>query len=156
MAATQVSGAAPAFAEPAAPRPGGGHGVFLIGYDTEDQNPACTGPFLRRMLEIHEATEVPATLFLCGRTVERNLDALRELVDHPLMNLQQHTYNHVLLKTVCIEDPIEGVRYIRGGTLAQIREEVRRTSALLKDALGVDCTGLTGPYCYYRGLIDRP
>lgn len=156
MAVTEAPSAAPAFAGPAQHLPSGEHGVFLIGYDTEDQNPACTGPFLRRMQEIHETAAVPATLFLCGRTIERNLDALRPLVGHPLIDLQQHTYNHVLLKTVCIEDPVEGVRYVRAGTLEQIRDEVRRTSALLRDALGVDCTGLTGPYCYYRGLVDRP
>ena len=136
--------------------PGASRGTFLIGYDVESGNPSVTGPFLRRMQEIHEATGVPASLFLVGRTVERNVDVLKPLADHPLFDLQQHTYNHVLLKTVCIEDPLEGVRYFRGGTLEQIREEVRRTSALLRDALGVACRGLTGPYAYYRGLIDRP
>jgi hypothetical protein len=131
-------------------------GTFLIGYDVESTAADVTRPFLLRMQEIHEATGVPATLFLCGRTVERNLEALRPLASHPLFDFQQHTYHHVLLKTVCIEDPQEGLRYFRGGTLDQIRREVAATSALLRDAFGVDCPGLTGPYAYYRGLMDRP
>jgi len=133
-----------------------GRGTFLIGYDVESGNPDVTRPFLRRVQQIHEETGVPATFFLCGRTVEKNVDALRPLAVHPLFDFQQHTYNHVLLKTVCIEDPQEGMRLFRGGTLDQIRDEVRRTSDLLRDTFGVSCTGLTGPYAYYRGLMDRP
>jgi hypothetical protein len=132
------------------------NGTFLIGYDVESGNPDVTRPFLRRMIEIHEATGVPATLFLCGRTIDKNKDELRPLVEHPLFDLQQHTYYHVLLKSVCIEDPDEGTRFFRGGTLEQIRDEVSRTSALLRDEYGIPCSGLTGPYCYYRGLVDRP
>ncbi|HEY8742702.1 MAG TPA: polysaccharide deacetylase family protein [Chloroflexota bacterium] len=149
-------GNAPALMGSAGSRGGGNHGVFLIGYDTESDDPTVTQPFLQRMLEIHEATNLPATLFLCGRTIARNLEALRPLVGHPLIDLQQHTYNHVLLKTICIEDPAEGIRYFRAGTLEQIREEVRRTNVLMRNELGVDCSGLTGPYAYYRGLVDRP
>jgi peptidoglycan/xylan/chitin deacetylase (PgdA/CDA1 family) len=131
-------------------------GTFLIGYDVESANPDVTRPFVRRAQQIHEETGVPATFFFCGRTIEKNVDALRPLAAHPLFDFQQHTYNHVLLKTVCIEDPQEGMRFFRGGTLDQIRDEVRRTSDLLRDAFGVTCTGLTGPYAYYRGLMDRP
>jgi Polysaccharide deacetylase len=133
-----------------------GRGAFLIGYDVESRDPAVTGAFLRRALAIHEATGVPATLFLTGRTVERNREALRPLAAHPLFDFQQHTYHHVLLKSVCIEDPVDGLRFFRAGSLEQIREEVRLTSALLRDEFGLSCTGLTGPYAYYRGLVDRP
>ena len=27
---------------------------------------------------------------------------------------------------------------------------------MLRTTLGVECIGLTGPWCYYRGLRDRP
>ena len=119
-------------ASTAAGQPGpAGRGTFLIGYDVESGNPDVTRPFLRRVQQIHEETGVPATFFLCGRTVEKNVDALRPLAADPLFDFQQHTYNHVLLKTVCIEDPQEGMRFFRGGTLDQIRDEVQRTSDLL-------------------------
>lgn len=57
-------------------------GAFLIGYDVESANPDVTRPFLRRVQQIHEATGVPATFFLCGRTVEKNVNALRGLASH--------------------------------------------------------------------------
>jgi peptidoglycan/xylan/chitin deacetylase (PgdA/CDA1 family) len=136
--------------------PAGAGGAFLIGYDVESSDPAVTGAFLRRALAIHEASGVPATLYLCGRTIERNREALRPFAAHPLFDLQQHTYNHILLKSVCIEDPAAGLRFVRGGTLSEIRDEVRRTSALLAESFGLPCSGLTGPYAYYRGLVDRP
>lgn len=78
-------------------------GTFLIGYDVESGDPAVTGAFLRREPAIHEATGVPATFFLCGLTIERNLEALRPLADHPLFDFQQHTYSHVLLKSICMK-----------------------------------------------------
>ena len=97
-----------------APTMTGTAGTFLIGYDVESADPGVTRPFLRRLQEIHEATGVPATLFLCGRTVERNIDALRPLARHPLFDFQQHTYNHVLLELgICIEDPNLGLRFFQ-------------------------------------------
>ena len=130
--------------------------TFLIGYDVETRNVDVTRPFLRRCLEIHEATGVPATFFLTGRTLELNREELRPFAAHPLFDFQQHAYSHMLLKSVCIEDPVDGVSFHRGGTLEQIRDEVRRTSELLQSEYGIRCEGLTGPYCYYRGLVDRP
>jgi peptidoglycan/xylan/chitin deacetylase (PgdA/CDA1 family) len=129
--------------------------TFLIGYDVEHQDPAITGAFLEQAVRVHTQLAAPATFFVVGRTLERNRDAFRAIVGNPLFDIQQHTYSHVLLKTVCQEND-EGIRIVRGGTLPQIREEVAKTSLLLKDALGLECLGLTGPYNYYRGLADRP
>ncbi len=130
-------------------------GTLLIGYDVESPEPEITRTFLRKAVTLHEAMEVPATLFVVGRTLEANQDAFRAVAGHPLFDLQQHTYSHVLLKTVCMEHD-DKVELHRGGTLEQIREEVRRASRLLREALGVECIGLCGPYNYYRGLSDRP
>jgi len=40
--------------------------------------------------------------------------------------------------------------------LSQIEDEVGRTSDLIRRYFGRECTGITGPYAYYRGLADRP
>lgn len=128
---------------------------LLIGYDVEHRDPAVTRPFLKRMRELHEKLNIPASLFIVGKTLEHSPDAFRELVGHPLFDLQQHTYSHMLLKTICVQND-EGTHIVRGGTLEQIRYEVRHTNELLRDILGVECTGITGPYNYYRGLSDRP
>ncbi|MBI2914626.1 MAG: polysaccharide deacetylase family protein, partial [Firmicutes bacterium] len=103
----------------------------------------------------HRELEAPATFFIAGRTLEHSLDAFGRLLPHPFFDLQQHTYSHVLLKTVCMETGGK-VQVYRGGSLDQIREEVGRTNRLFRDNLGIVCRGITGPFGYYRGLSDRP
>ncbi|MFC0680977.1 polysaccharide deacetylase family protein [Lysobacter korlensis] len=129
--------------------------TFLIGYDVEHLDPEVTRPFLRRAAELHREYGVPATLFVLGQTLERNVDALGQFVDDPLFDIQQHTYSHMPLKTL-VQRNSRGTELILGGSLDRTREEVSRTSELLEEHLGVRCTGLTGPYTYYRGLADRP
>ena len=130
---------------------------ILIGYDVEAQPDSLwpTAQFLSTMQALHEGLDVPATLFIVGQTLEANVEALRPLVDHPLFDLQQHTYSHLLLKTV-VMDSGTGVELMEGGSLAQIAQEVTKTQRLFRELLGVECIGLTGPYGYYRGLQDRP
>ncbi len=131
--------------------------TMLLGYDVEHRGAdgEITRRFLARAAELHAELQIPATFFIVGQTLERNAGAFEALLGHPWLDFQQHTYSHVLLKTVCQENTA-GTRVWRGGTLEQIRDEVNRTSQLLKDLLHVDCLGITGPYGYYRGLKDRP
>lgn len=134
-------------------------GTMLIGYDVEWQGTPAEGEvtrrFLKRARRLHNELEIPATLFVVGRTLEEWISDFQEIETDPLFDIQQHTYSHQLLKTVYIEDG-ESVRVVRGVGLDEIRQEVRKTSRLLRDHLGVECIGLTGPWCYYRGLRDRP
>ncbi|ACZ43112.1 polysaccharide deacetylase [Thermobaculum terrenum ATCC BAA-798] len=134
-------------------------GTMLIGYDVEWRGARGDGDvterFLDRVQELHNRLGIPATLFILGQTLERCPQAFQPLVDDPLFDLQQHTYSHQLLKTVYIEDGGR-VQVIRGADLDTIRWEVHLTNDLLRDLLGVECIGLTGPWCYYRGLRDRP
>ena len=134
-----------------------GKPTLLIGYDVEcDQDPSVVSRFLERAEEVHSDLGVPCTFFLMGKVIENNLDDLVELRDRcDLIDYQQHTYSHLLLKTVCMDDGNE-IRLVRGGSLEQIEEEVSKTNSLLMDGLGVKCMGLTGPWAYYRGLSDRP
>ncbi|HEU5088641.1 MAG TPA: polysaccharide deacetylase family protein [Roseiflexaceae bacterium] len=136
------------------PQPG--VGTLLIGYDVEWMRPEpITGQFLQRAAELHQRLQAPATLFVVGRTLENWVSEFRAIAADPLFDLQQHTYSHQLLKTVHIDDG-QAIRVVRGATLEQTRDEVRRTTSLLREQLGVECIGLTGPWCYYRGLRDRP
>lgn len=131
-------------------------GTMLVGYDVEWMGEGDITPgFLERIRHIHNELAIPATLFIVGRTLERCVPAFREIASDPLFDIQQHTYSHQLLKTVYIETG-ESVQVVRGVGLDRIREEVRRTTELLREHLGRECTGLTGPWCYYRGLRDRP
>jgi peptidoglycan/xylan/chitin deacetylase (PgdA/CDA1 family) len=127
---------------------------FLLGYDVEHQDPEITRAFLTRALQLHRQYDFPATFFVLGETLERNIDQFRQLAGDPLFDVQQHTYTHKPLKTL-VQRNSSGVTLIEGGSLERIRDEVTRTSELLA-SVGVRCTGLTAPYTYYRGLSDRP
>jgi len=133
--------------------------TLLIGYDVEhmDANSGITHKFLEVAPKLHRELEAPCTFFVCGRTLEANLNRFKKVFAEysDMIDFQQHTYSHVLLKTVFRENQ-DGVTVFKGGTLEKIREEVAKSSALLKGALEIDCIGITGPYGYYRGLADRP
>ena len=68
--------------------------------------------------------------------------------------IAQHTHEHYPLKTVVEESP-ENV-YLPGLPFDQIEEQLARPVELLARHLGIQCRGVTAPYCYYRGLSDRP
>ena len=133
--------------------------TLLIGYDVEVRDPSLdiTKKFLRTAPKLHSELEAPCTFFICGQTLENNLEEFQRVKEGwgDIMDFEQHTYSHVPLKTV-VEDSVRGFRVVKGGSLEQIREEVERASELLRRHLGVECIGITGPNCYYRGLMDRP
>lgn len=131
-------------------------GTMLIGYDVEWWGEGDVTPhFLDQARRVHNRLDVPATLFIVGRTLERHVPEFQAIAADGLFDLQQHTYSHQLLKTVYIDNG-ESIRVVRGVSVEETRQEVRKTSQLLRDHLGVQCIGLTGPWCYYRGLRDRP
>jgi peptidoglycan/xylan/chitin deacetylase (PgdA/CDA1 family) len=143
--------------------------TLLIGYDVEacaiGEGLACLGAHglgeavdrttTGRALEVirrnHEEHEVPGTLFVCGRTLVHNVEALEPLVGHPLFDIQQHTYSHTLLR----DDHWKGGTFLASPPVA-IETEITQTSRALKRLLGVDCIGLRTPHGYYRGLSDSP
>jgi len=133
-----------------------------MGYDVETASESTRG-FLEGAQELHQKYDVPWTIYLTGQTIEARVDDIRRVADDPLLTIAQHTYNHVLLKSIYMTPgdgkPIHGDEetfFFAGGTLEQIREEIESTQKILKDLVGVECRGLTGPWGYYRGLADRP
>ena len=80
-----------------------------------------------------------------------NVAALEPFVDHPLFDIQQHTYSHTLLK----DDHWKGGTFLASPPVA-IEQEVRQTSEALRRLLGVECIGLRTPHGYHLGLTDRP
>ena len=135
---------------------------MLFGYDVEMASQDSVG-FLEGAAELHERFGVPWTIYLTGETVEQCTDAIRTCMQSPLVTVAQHTYSHVLLKSVYMTPgdgrPVHGAApnfFKAGGTLEQIAAEVARAQRVIRELLGVDCQGLTGPWGYYRGLVDRP
>jgi peptidoglycan/xylan/chitin deacetylase (PgdA/CDA1 family) len=143
--------------------------TLLIGYDVEacaiGEGLACLGAHglgeaidrhtTAKALDIirrnHEDHGVPATLFVCGRTLVHNVHSLEPFVEHPLFDIQQHTYSHTLLK----DDHWKGGTFLASPPVA-IDQEVRQTSEALRRLLGVECIGLRTPHGYHLGLTDRP
>ena len=146
---------------------------ILFGYDTERfEEPSVTSHFLHTMSQMHEQYQIPCTLFLVGKVIENNADDIRPLVDNPLFDLQQHSYSHQPFKTYVMDfrsvpdEELGQIEWLmgkpkvivhRGLTLEEIKEEVTKTQERLHDLLGIEHNqGLTCPFAYYMGLLDRP
>lgn len=130
--------------------------ILLFGYDVEHGKPEVTRAFLEQATRVHESFGAPCTLFVTGKTLEQNVDALRAAAARPdIFDIQSHTYSHVLLKTVC-QDVDGEITIFRGGSIEVIRDEISRSVEMTRELLGTEVKGLCGPYCYYRGLCDRP
>lgn len=131
--------------------------TLLFGYDVEHGAPEITPVFLEQAMRVHESFEAPCTLFVTGQTLEKNVEAFKTVAARPeIFDIESHTYSHTLLKTVC-EDHGDGRIIIwRGGSIETLRCEISRSVELTRELLGVEVKGLCGPWCYYRGLSDRP
>ena len=107
-------------------------GTMVFGYDVETASQNTVG-FLAGATELHEKFGVPWTIYLTGQTVEKCAHAIRECMQSPLLTVAQHTYSHVLLKSVYMTPgdgkPVHGAFpsfFKEGGSLDQIREEIAR------------------------------
>ena len=116
---------------------------------------AVTRIFLARTADVHRRYKAPCTLFVLGQVLEQNVKHFQKLVNDDIFDIQQHTYSHILLKTVLVEEN-NSVTVVPGGSLEEITKDIRKASSLFKKYLNDDCIGLAGPYGYYRGLSDRP
>ena len=137
-------------------------GTILLGYDVESASDSTRG-FLQGARQLHQKYDVPWTIYLTGQTLTARVEDVREVIADPLLTVGQHTYNHVLLKSIYMQpgdgQPVHGRSpnfFHQGGTLEQVREEIDSTQTLIEDLLQIECQGLTGPWGYYRGLVDRP
>jgi peptidoglycan/xylan/chitin deacetylase (PgdA/CDA1 family) len=137
-------------------------GTILFGIDVETANENALG-FTRYGLETFEELEVPVTWYVTGKTLERYPDEFRAVDKSPLVDLQAHTYNHILLKTILVEVPEGQIVHNstdffmkRGASNEEIAEDLARCQGVFESVLGRRATALTGPWCYYRGLGDRP
>jgi len=113
--------------------------------------------------ELFSELEVPVTWYVTGKTLEKYPEAFQEAAQCPQIDLQSHTYSHILLKTVLLQVPpgreIHGATdwYLRrGGSLEEIEADLAKCQGIFREVLGAPATALTGPWNYYRGLGDRP
>ncbi len=140
-------------------------GTILVCYDVETASDNTLG-FLDGAVPMHEEMDIPCTMSLTGETIEACTAACKAAGQHPLVCSAQHTYSHVLLKTVYMQ-PGDGkpcshsadgsdTFLIEAGDLETIEQELSRTQQIFLDTFGHPCRGLTAPWGAYRGLMDRP
>ena len=92
--------------------------------------------------------DVPATIFLAGKWVERYPDATRSLADDPLFELASHSYSHRPFKAPCF-------RLGRALPVDQMAEDVDQSEQLLRQF-----TSEPTPYfrfpggCYDQHALD--
>ncbi|MFX0098812.1 MAG: polysaccharide deacetylase family protein [Candidatus Hodarchaeota archaeon] len=130
--------------------------ILCVGYDVESDQSRTTRHFLKEMQRIHEDRGAPCSLFIKGRTLEKNVEQFKNLLDNDLFDMQQHTYSHLIFKhiPVIIDGKLQPVG--EDEPLFKIQEEIERTQELFKNLLSLDVKGLTTPYAFYKGLSDRP
>jgi hypothetical protein len=137
-------------------------GTILFGIDVETASEDAAG-FARYGMKLLEELQVPATWYLTGRTLELYPHVFREIEGCSLVELQAHTYDHLLLKTVLMRVPdglvIHGSAdwfMQRGASPEEIDRDLERCQNAFANVLGRRAIALTGPWGYYRGLGDRP
>lgn len=137
-------------------------GTIIFGVDVESASKDSMG-FAKYGAELFTDLNIPVTWYLTGKTLECYTGIFRKIEKNELIELQAHTYDHILLKTVLIRIP-EGMKihgstkwYMqRGGSLEEIDRDIKRCQIVFQNVLSRPATALTGPWGYYRGLGDRP
>jgi peptidoglycan/xylan/chitin deacetylase (PgdA/CDA1 family) len=137
--------------------------TILFGIDVETASEDARG-FARYGSELFHDLECPVTWYLTGKTLEAFPDEFGRVAKNGrLVELQAHTYSHMLLKPVVMRVP-EG-RTVHGktdwyyepaGRFHEIDQDLARCQSVFEDILGAKAVALTGPWGYYRGLADRP
>lgn len=137
-------------------------GTIFIGIDVESVD-ISSANYARLGVDMLEKERVPASWYVTGSTLEKYPDLFVKADASGLIDLQMHTYNHILLKTVLIQVPagrtIHGKSdwcLVRGSSNEEIDVDLRHCQQVFRDVLGRPALGLTCPYGYYRGLADRP
>ena len=137
-------------------------GTILFGIDVETASQDAEG-FAHYGCELFHELAVPVTWYVTGQTLERYPREFHEVDASSLIELQAHTYNHILLKTVLIQVPagrcVHGSTdwYMeRGASIPEIVADLDRCQRVFEDVLGRPATAMTAPWNYYRGLGDRP
>jgi peptidoglycan/xylan/chitin deacetylase (PgdA/CDA1 family) len=153
-------------------------GTILVGYDTETAavgealslftespnfplyakalDPETCAEALALLADVHADVGVPATLFVCGRTLLHALEPLRAADATGLFDVQQHTFSHVPFKDIVYSPGPGLVGTISAAPREALAEELAFTSRLIRDHLGRECVGLRTPFGYHRGLRERP
>ncbi len=151
-------------------------GIILIGYDVETMMGGGQYPppgaakrffgsneglrdvpdrFLRKAVEMHRASGIPATFFISGVTIEENLDLVKEIARDGLFEVSSHGYSHKPYKNV--REMVNGEqRFSIDGESFEISIQELSEGRRTLDKLENPGRGIACPYAYQGGLHDLP
>jgi peptidoglycan/xylan/chitin deacetylase (PgdA/CDA1 family) len=146
-------------------------GTLMIGYDVEagtsgdllaGQTSMTGAEVTRRFAEkaksIHQKHGLPGTLFVVGQKFENEAETFAPLVGDPYLELAQHSYSHMALKP-CLKD-VEGRLELWDWPTAfdaqEAETELVKANDAFASAIGSACHGLSAPFSYFLGFVDRP
>ena len=112
-----------------------------VRYEGERLDECLAG--VRAVAEVHLNHNLPATFFLVGKLVEHAGPRLRELLEHPLFDIQCHSYTHANLMAIA-------------GDPEALRHELVDSKELIESAFGRPVIGLTTPRGFSEGLLGQP
>jgi peptidoglycan/xylan/chitin deacetylase (PgdA/CDA1 family) len=135
---------------------------LLFGIDVETADENAKG-FAQFGAELFHELQAPVTWYLTGQTLERYPEAFHVAAASGMVDLQAHTYAHLLLKSVLMRNPathhVHGDTdwyFQPGGTLAAVDRDLGQCQQVFRAMLGHGALALCGPWGHYRGLGDRP
>jgi len=98
---------------------------------------------IRAVAEIHIEHNAPATFFLVGELVAHAAQALREILDHPIFDIQCHSYTHADFLEIADD-------------AAALTHELTDSKRLIEDTFGRPVIGITTPGAFSDGLRGQP
>ena len=132
---------------------------YVAAYDTEavypwwdrpqdgfSYTPAHIAEFLdgvRAVAEAHLQRETPASFFLVAKMLELAGPELHAILDHPLFDIQCHSFTHPNLITLRADK-------------AALQYELSDAKKLFEDTFGREVIGLTAPGSYTDGFRGHP
>lgn len=135
-------------------------GVLLIGYDVEWGGKNMDGykgdeEFLPVMAALHRELKAPCTMFVCGVTLERYQEAFRPLVGDRFIEFAQHTYSHLLVKSVVTRDREGKIQCHPHASMDELAVDIPHAQDVLAKFTGSRPLGFCSPWGCALGLIDR-
>lgn len=98
---------------------------------------------VQAVANVHLQRDIPATFFLVARMLELVGGAVRTILDHPLFDIQCHTFTHPDLIGLA-------------GDRVALQYELADARKLIEDTFGHPVTGLTAPGGYTHGFAGHP
>jgi hypothetical protein len=116
---------------------------YIVAYDTEKASECLAA--CRRIRELHEQFEFPATFFIVGKRLEEEGAVYRSLLGNvPFFEIASHTYSHRMLR----DHPFCGPAPELGERLA----EIRLGKELVERTFQRECVGLRPGCGFTEGL----